>query len=116
MNKKVLVVEDDKDYHEYYKQALDNKVIIISALTIEDARRIFAENPDLGAIVMDACVPGRNPTTLGLTEEFRKIFKGPMIAVSNDEDFREMLMKKGCDHESKKRDVPHKVLAVLSLI
>ena len=113
--KKVLVVEDGMDIQEYYKKALEGKVEIISAYSIKSAMFHFNENPDLDAIVMDACLPNPPPNTLGITKRFRSTFKGPMIAASSDSGFRKMLMNAGCDHESKKNDIPQKVRELLGV-
>ena len=112
---KVLIVEDEKRWQENYKQDLDDKVLIISAFTIEEAQRCFAENPDIKAIIMDACVPGDRPTTLPIVRKFRETFFGPMIAASSDPDYREDLVSAGCSHETPKWDAPKKLLEVLGI-
>src|SRR3990167_9663157 len=97
---KVLLVEDLEMFHDYAKKSLEGKVEIISALTVEDGRRLFDLNPDVAAIVMDACVPGDYPTTPPLVAEIRsKNFTGPIIAISSDAGFRQKLLSAGCSHE-----------------
>jgi CheY-like chemotaxis protein len=108
--KKVLIVEDNKNYQRTYESALNGRVHMLAALSISEAQELFAANPGINAIVMDACVPGDTPTTL-----IRKTFVGPMIAASSDRDYRQELVHPGCDHEVPKGHVPAKLIEVLSL-
>jgi len=112
---KVLIVEDRRDYQAYYKRALDGKLDIIHAFTIAEAEAQFEANPDIAAIVMDACVPGGSPNTLPLVEKFRTTFSGPMIASSSAWKYRQILLKAGCSHETDKGDVPHILLKLLGI-
>ena len=95
--------------------ALAGKVHILEARSVEDGERLFTENPDVSLIVMDACVPGDEPTTPPLIRKMRKMFTGPIIATSSDHSYRQQLMRAGCDHESWKSDVPKKVVTLLKL-
>ena len=113
--KKVLLVEDDRFMHEWLSDKLNGKVELISAFSIEEAEQQFAANPDIAAIVMDACVPGNRPTTPPLVRKFRETFTGPMIAASTISAYKQMLIGAGCDHECEKENVPAKVLQVLGL-
>ncbi len=116
MSKKVLIVDDMGEYHSSYKRGLKDlgsDAIILSAFSIEEARKLFNENPDIDAIVMDACVPGNYPTTQPLVREFRKIFSGPIIAVSSLDEYRDMLIEAGCDYESVKSALPKILLEIL---
>jgi DNA-binding NarL/FixJ family response regulator len=113
--KKVLIVEDSQGYQRDYARALTGKVEILAALTIDDAEDLFVENPDISAIVMDACVPGDDPTTPPLVRKIRETFTGPMIAASSDWDYRQELVAAGCDHEVPKGRVPAKLIEVLGL-
>jgi len=115
MSKKVLVVEDEKFFHDKWRNELGDKIILLSAFSIEDAEKQFASNSDIAAIVMDACVPKDVSITLYLVQDFRKTFTGPMIAASGSGEYRQQLIQAGCDHESKKSSVPQKILEVLGL-
>jgi|SRR3989338_2547224 len=115
MSKKVLVVEDEEYIYEDWRRELGNKVVLISALSIKEAEEHFTANPDIAAIVMDACVPGDEPTTLPLVRKFRETFTGPMIAISSVGSYRQELIEAGCDHESEKADLPQKLIEVLGL-
>lgn len=112
---KILIVEDRQFYHELWSRSLGDKVLILGAYTIEEAEALFAANPELALIVMDACVPGDWPTTLPLVRKIRETFSGPMIAVSSESAYRRKLMERGCDHESDKDDLPQKILEILGL-
>ena len=113
--KKVLIVEDDESYHEEWVQALKEKVESIHAYSVEEGERLFESNPDIALVIMDACVPGDSPTTESLVKKIRQSFSGPIIAASSVSDYRKILMQAGCDHESRKHEVPFKVAELLSL-
>ena len=115
MSKKVLVVEDEEYKYDRWRREFDNKVVLIFAPSIEEAEEQFTANPDIDAIVMDACVPGDSPTTPPLVRKFRQTFMGPMIAISSLGSYRRELIQAGCDHESTKDAMPTKVLEVLGL-
>jgi CheY-like chemotaxis protein len=112
---KVLIVEDEGYLHDEWRRELNNKVVLISALSIREAEEQFTANSDISAIVMDACVPGDSPTTPHLVRKFRKTFAGPIIAISNFSEYRAKLVSAGCDHESRKDALPQKLLEVLGL-
>ena len=113
---KVLIVDDDKQWQRTFVRAFTDKGIqVLGALTIKQAEEMFVENPDIKAVVMDACVPGDDPTTLPLTRKFRETFSGPMIAISSRDDFRRQLMAAGCDRECLKQDLPQKLCEILNL-
>lgn len=109
MSKKVLIIEDDPLWHDLWGIKLKNRVVIIKATSIEEAEERFAANPDIAAIAVDACVPGKKPTTLPLVRKIRGTFGGPMIAISGEEGYRKNLMDAGCDYQCVKKDL-HKVL------
>lgn len=101
---------------EYYTRVLAGKGIeVLNAFTVEGGAELFKTNPDIKAVVMDACVPGDEPTTLPLVLEFRKTFTGPMIAISGDHEYRRELMEAGCDHQSIKADLPDLLLKLLNM-
>ena|SRR3989344_3460464 len=118
MSKKmlVLVVEDEEYWQDRWKRELDGKVVLVSALSIEEAEEKFATNPDIDAIVMDARMPGGSPsTTLPLVRKLREIFTGPIIASSSLGSYRQRLVQAGCNHESEKESLPQKLLEVLGI-
>ena len=63
----------------------------------------------------DACVPGGEPNTPPLVQEFRRTFAGPMIAISSFSFYRRELIRAGCDHECEKDSLPKKLVEVLGL-
>ena len=116
MKKQVLVVEDEKRWHNKWSQALEGKdVILINAFSIKEAEQEFNANPDIAAIVMDDCVPGDYPTTIPLVKKFREVFKSPIIAVSISKTYRQWLIQAGCDYEAKKDELPEKLLEILGM-
>ena len=120
---KVLIVEDDKGLYKMWGKMfqkkmlgiLDHKILILSALTIEEAEQLFSDNSDIRLIAIDGCVPGICLNTLPLTRAIRQRFVGPMIAISSRSDYREKLMKAGCDYECEKFLLPQKIFEILAL-
>jgi len=112
--RKVLIVEDLPHYQVLWRRRLSEVATVLSATTIVDAEKMFAENADIEVVVLDACVPGTTPTTFGLIKSFKKTFDGPMIAISSEENFRKEMLLLGCSHQtSVKGDVVEKVTEVL---
>ena len=103
--KNVLVVEGYPMLLVMWKAALlGTPINIVGATTMEEARRGFADNKgELDAIVINACIASDSgqkasgPNAFELVAEFRKEFKGPMIASSHVPEWREWLMKAGCN-------------------
>jgi len=112
---KVLIVEDMKSFHRLWNLMLHSKIELLSAISIDEAEKSFADNPDVAAIAMDGCVPGRHINTLPLVRKMRETFKGPMIAIASDYDHRKELMQAGCDYEVDKNSLPEKLIEVLRL-
>ena len=115
MNKKVLIVEDSQLMQHRWHRDLGGKFVLIGALSIEEAEEKFIANPDIDAIVMDACVQGDSINTLPLVRKFRRTFAGPMIAISSSSEYRDMLVSAGCNYESSKDALPRRLLAILDL-
>ncbi len=113
--KKVLIVEDKLVEQLLLKRELDGEIEIITAFSIEEAETKFAANPDVAAIVMDACVPGHDPNTGPLVKRLRALFAGPIIATSSVLSYRQQLVQAGCDFECGKDSVPHKLREALDL-
>lgn len=116
---KVLLVEDDKAMQEMWKAMWDmltkgkQKVVLISAFSLEEAEEKFFAETGLTAIVMDACVPGNQPNSPPLVEKIRSVFAGPIIAVSGNPDCQTLLMAAGCSHCCEKIDLPDTLIRVL---
>lgn len=116
MKKRVLIVEDNDVLQECWRDRLGDKIEIVSALTIEEAEAQFDANPDFAAIAMDACVPGGEINTQPLVRKIRSSgFAGPMIAMSNESKFNDMLVEAGCNHKSEKARMPKLLLEILCL-
>lgn len=110
---KVLIVEDDSQWHRIYKRGLGDFCEVIIAETVEAGERLFAENQNTALIIMDACVPGDEPTTLELTRKIRETFKGPMIGTSSMFEYRNALLEAGCDYSGDKGTVAQKTVKEL---
>jgi len=115
MKPRVLIVEDDPVLQMLWEDDLGSKVEVLSALTIQQAEELFANNPDVALVVMDACLYDSGIDTIPLVRKIRKTFHGPMISSSGNPKYQKLLREAGCDHSCKKREVPEKVLEILAL-
>ena len=116
--KKVLIVEDDAIYTDYYKVRLAGKIELLIAEDIKNAIRLFDDNTDLAAIVMDACLDNpSNPDTMKVVEHIRRSgYTGPMIA--NSSVYNTILIAAGCNvrcNDSDKYMIPEQLIELLGL-
>jgi len=111
--KKVLIIEDGAVFQGLWEMELEGKVLLFQAVSIEEAKNIFYQNPDLSIITMDACVPGDEPNTLPLVKEMRETYSGLIIATSSDDNFCESLIKAGCNYGISKENVAEEILRVI---
>ena len=103
---KVLIVEDTVVMQKAYQRRLSPFCTVLQAFTLAEGERMFRENPDIRAVVMDGNVDGKNGEfdSLPLTKLILETFIGPIIATSGE--CREAQLKGGCTHECDKSDVP----------
>lgn len=98
--RKVLMVEDNESVIDLFKveiEDMDPNALVLAALNQEKAEELFLEHPDIFLIIMDACVPGVVPNTMGLVSKMRQIFKGPIIATSSNVSNCQPLIEAGCN-------------------
>ena len=119
--KKVLIIDDLKLFHQLTIDTLADelkagKIQFLSAFTLEEGQKLFdANRSDIDLIAVDACVPGDRPNSMELIRNIRKKFEGPIVAISSLSDYRELLMKAGCDYECKKTELFLEILEILAL-
>ena len=113
--KKILIIEDFHSFHSELASLLKDKVLILSAFTIEEAEKKFDDDANIDLITVDGCVPGEEINTEPLVRKFRETFKGPMVAACRSPYFRSLLKQAGCDHECSKNELPKKILQILGL-
>lgn len=116
--RKILVIEDDPGVQDYLGHALRRQGWeVIQALTIEEARRFFADNPDLEVIALTPEVTGegeREESTVALVQEFiAGGFRGHLIALISRHD-DEGLGVMGCEGICRKHDLPSYLLRLPS--
>lgn len=114
---KILVVEDEKNFHDIYRMNFDGRVILIPAFTVGQGIELIQMHWDeLDGMIVDACVPGRRPTTIPLVKYVRsRKFRGPVIAASSVELYRDELMAAGATHQAAKDQAHNVLLAALGL-
>lgn len=102
----ILVVDDQRTLHMMFRERFDGVARQLHAYTVDEARSLFETHErDIAIVVMDACVPGRIPTTTGLVSEMRRTFRGPIIGCSNEPLYLTVMRDVGCSHTSDKTDV-----------
>ncbi len=96
----VLAIEDDPAQLQAYEQILGPKVKLIKATTLDEAYEQVVNHHEIDIILADGCLiePGLSdeerkkvpPNTAPVIRDFRLAgFKGPIIAVAADPDYRE---------------------------
>ncbi len=95
--KKILFVEDDRNWQMMYREIFAHKARMFHAFTLRQAEIFFAAVQNIDAIVMDGTLEKRHDA-LGLVVSMRKAgYRGPLIAASAEEDTCELLIAAGCD-------------------
>jgi DNA-binding NtrC family response regulator len=113
--KKVLIVEDDVFEQDRCQKTLHSKLEVISAYSVKEAEKAFADNPNIAAIAVNACVPGCQINTILLIKQLRLAFAGPIIATSGIPSFRKKLVEAGCSHSCEKWDLPSELCKILGV-
>lgn len=111
---KVLVVEDNERWQATFARSFGQDFQLLQATTIQQGEELFLANPDIGIVIMDACVPGDYVNTIPLVKKIRETFNGKMIASSGGGIFRKMLMDAGCSHQCDKIDLFDKFIEIVN--
>ncbi len=121
---KVLLVEDDEDIQKMWKEMWEfslaeetrkTEIVFISAFSLKEAEKKFFTEAGWTAVVIDACVRDNQPNTPPLVKKIRTTFNGPIIAVSGNSDYQNLLMAAGCSHKCDKTDLPNFLIKVLCI-
>jgi CheY-like chemotaxis protein len=115
INKKVLLVEDNKINQMITKKMLENKRISCEIIDNGEAAVEIAKNNSFDLILMDVHLPGINGTIA--TQQIRKFDSTtPIIAITaiSLEENREMLMSFGMNDVITKPFAPEDFYAVIS--
>lgn len=119
--KTVLVVEDADHWVRTHLRVLEGRVIVITAMTREDALRLYQKHRDeLDAIILDGCVPGDAVNThefiRAVSADIRAgYFSGPLMAASSLAEYRKEMMATGCTHETWKDEAAKYTLTLLGV-
>lgn len=118
----ILLVEDDARAREVIVKAFTHdwpdSLVVHEAETIARAKELFQQHgAELDLILMDACVPGNSPNTMGLVKSIRDGgFSGPMICISSLTKYGAELMEAGCNSYHTKRDIAGLVIAAYDAV
>lgn len=113
--KKVLLVDDKWLFRQIWMWGLNNEITFLHAATIEQAREIFYQHPDLSAIVVDAHMKKGwkeiikniyqgvdwrewGLDTRELIAELKSQFQGPIIASTCQWWQFTYMLEAGCTH------------------
>lgn len=104
--KKVIIFEDHERVLQVYRELADDleSVTFIFCTNVIDAtpgflRQHFEAEEHPAVVVMDACLPGDTPNTIPLVRAIRQMgYSGPLVAVSSDDHYNQLLCQVGCDH------------------
>lgn len=115
--KTILIIEDfESEKKSYVKGFTKKEVTILWAYRLEQAEKLFEENPNPDIIVVDGCVDDHNTLdSIPLIQKIRKTYKGPMIAASSSDNYRKVMVKAGCDLETWKENVNSLLKQVLGI-
>jgi hypothetical protein len=112
---KVLLVDDEEDFHELFGATMEGEVEFIDAYSIGEAEILFEQSAGIAAIVVDACVPGSFPTTEPLIRKIKAKFSGPIIGISSEATYRERLLAAGCEYQCAKTSLEEVLRTVLAV-
>ena len=114
--KVILIVEDDNLYFKKSKNKLSefSQIEILWAQTIDQAETIFNETSAIDLIIMDACVPGDEPTTEPLVKKIVATgYSNPIIACSSIPNYCKRLVYAGATHKADKYEAANLALKLL---
>lgn len=113
----ILIIEDDKNMAEIFEALMSPFAEIISAQTKNDARIILEEHLDEAFLVaIDACVPGHEANTQDLLKEvLGRNFKGYIVSISGDPNYRKEYLELGCTNACEKQNLPSLAKELLNL-
>ncbi len=111
---KVFIVISDVRWSSLIRQDLGDRVLVIQAFTIEEARVAFRQHPDLAVILIDIVFESELDTTL-LIGEMRETFRGPIIAVSSAFDNLQKLIRAGCNDIARENAAAQRVLELVGV-
>ena len=124
MKKKILIVDDEPASQVILSHRLvemPDKVIVLRATSLAEAKRLFDDNPDIDLIAMDGCVPDpdaspherRIPNSMNLVRYMRQKYNGPIFGVSDQ--FNDRLRSAGCDNSCSKDLFSYAAIVLLRL-
>jgi len=109
--KKILVIEDYTLIQTLIKVALPSDVELVQAFTLKEAEEKFDTEKGITHIFVDFNLHGENTKLLVI--EMRKIFSGPIIAISSVDDSNKILKEAGCNYSINKGDTAIHILDLL---
>ncbi|MFC1788039.1 hypothetical protein ACFLZY_02365 [Patescibacteria group bacterium] len=114
MVKKVLFLYPNPSTIDY-EHSLINRVSFTQIKTVPEVMALF-ENDGLteyDLIMVTVMRPFQNIGTPGLTRRICEIYQGPILVVSANRDFRNLIKESGADHEAKSPEEAQKKITEL---
>jgi CheY-like chemotaxis protein len=114
----LVLIADDLDWviQSWESTLAEYGIEVVKATTLRElCEKFFAHEHEIDAIILDGCLPGDLPNTLGFTDLVRELgFKKPIIAASGSEKYRARMRTWGCSHEAPKDQAAELVAELLS--
>ena len=110
----IFIIEDDSAMIRYFQENIKHSgTELLFANDLVGALSLFYRHKSkIVMIAVDGCLRSRSLNTISLIREIRKNFKGPIVAISSRQTYREQLLMNGCDYECEKNDLPKKITEI----
>ena len=105
---KIMIVEDNVDTLKALCNYFHRRYEVVTARTVTEALGKFELHQGaFEMIALDASLETSGTIdTLPLIPEFRKTYKGPLVAISNSDKHNVELVAAGCDYRCEKHELP----------
>lgn len=119
IKKNVLIIEDCLHWTERWKKSFNKEKICVQIVSSRKETIIALKNNTFDVIVVDGYLKenGHLIKTLSLVKQIRSKlgYTVPMIAISDDNDINNDLLKLGCNHKSTKKEMVDQLIKILKL-
>jgi hypothetical protein len=106
---KILYLEGERLWHDALREGLGNGFCVLSAFTLNEARRLFVNHSDIDLVVVGEKIE-RELDTLEFVVEIRRGFSGTILAACTNCNNGQELIKAGCNSQSIKSHLAEAVV------
>lgn len=114
---RVLLVEDDVRFARPIEDTLSGLAIVVWVTTVPEAEGIIDSLwSTFDLVLLDACVPGHQPTTLRLPKLLRDLgYSKTIVGFSSEQEFLLALKGAGCDQVVSKHEIIKTIMRLLRI-